>query len=118
MNKSEIGKFGEDFAARYLSGKGYMIKDRNFRGKHGEIDIIAYDMDGCLVFVEVKTRKNDDYGYPSEFVDRKQQKRLRYMAQLYSGDDMYMRFDIIEVYYGNSPDGMYVKAVNHIENAF
>lgn len=53
--KSEIGKFGEDFACEYLVEKGYKIIERNFRQKWGEIDIIAKAPDKTLVFVEVKT---------------------------------------------------------------
>lgn len=53
--KSELGQFGEDFAAEYLQKQGYKIIDRNFRQPWGEIDIIAKDPDNTLVFVEVKT---------------------------------------------------------------
>lgn len=54
-SKSETGKLGEDLATQYLKNKGYGIIDRNYRQPWGELDIIAYDKDGTLVFVEVKT---------------------------------------------------------------
>ena len=69
MNSSEIGKIGEDAACRYLKNKGYSIKGRNIHVSHYEIDILADD-NGCDVVVEVKTRKNSDHGYPSDFVDK------------------------------------------------
>ena len=58
MNKSEIGKLGEDFVCRYLSERGYNIISRNYRIKGGEIDIIAENGD-YIAFVEVKSRKPD-----------------------------------------------------------
>ena len=117
-DKRKIGEMGEEAAARYLVRKGYVIRDRNFRLRMGELDIVAVDKDGCTVFIEVKTRKNADYGYPSQFVDRKKQQRLKRTAEIYCGKDMYMRFDIIEVYYELRDNIMYIKEINHIENAF
>lgn len=53
--KSEIGHLGENIACEYLVNKGYTICERNYRKPWGELDIIAKDPDGTLVFVEVKT---------------------------------------------------------------
>ncbi len=55
MDKSWVGKIGEDTVAKYLESKRYKIVGRNFRTKFGELDIIAKDTIGTLVFVEVKT---------------------------------------------------------------
>ena len=118
IDKRRIGEMGEEAAARYLVRNGYVIRDRNFRLRLGELDIVALDKDGCTVFIEVKTRKNTDFGYPSQFVDRKKQQRLKQTAEIYCGRDIYMRFDIIEVYYELRDNVMYIKEINHIENAF
>lgn len=118
MDKRKIGAAGEEAAARYLVRKGYAIRERNFRLTVGELDIVAIDKDGCTVFVEVKTRKNADYGYPSQFVDRKKQQKLKLTAEMYCDRDIYMRFDVIEVYYELRDNVMYIKEINHIENAF
>ncbi|MBR5270553.1 MAG: YraN family protein [Clostridia bacterium] len=114
-----IGDFGEECATKYLKSKGYAILKRNFHSHFGEIDIIARDSDNCLIFVEVKTRKNTLYGNPSEFVDRKKQEKLRKTALFYTHrDDVDMRFDIIEVIYSVIDNKAKVTHINHIENAF
>ncbi|GAH24418.1 unnamed protein product, partial [marine sediment metagenome] len=48
-----------------MKEEGYFILDRNYRNRYGEIDIIA-KKDKCLIFIEVKTRTNLDYGDPLE----------------------------------------------------
>lgn len=114
MNTKEIGDFGESAAAKYLLSKGYKILKRNFRLKMGEVDIIA-ENDGCTVFVEVKTRKNNNFGEPSEYVDFRKQSRIKKAAACYTdvmNNDV--RFDVIEVFY----DRFGIKKINHIENAF
>ncbi|MDZ7861152.1 MAG: YraN family protein [Candidatus Krumholzibacteriota bacterium] len=55
------GVLGEKIAADYLKLRGYEILERNYRARHLEIDLIARD-NNCLVFIEVKTRKNFTYG--------------------------------------------------------
>ena len=118
MNNKEIGAFGEDAACEYLEDNDYEILERNFSLKTGEIDIIA-EKDGCTVFIEVKTRKNNLYGEPSEAVDWKKQRHIRNTALLYiKSVDADMRFDIIEVFYKNSTNGLEVAEINHIRNAF
>ncbi len=118
MEKREIGMAGENAACAYLSRKGYLIENRNFRLNFGEIDIIAMDKDGCRVFVEVKTRKNRKFGNASEFVDYRKQEKIRNTAFVYCGGETYMRFDVIEVYYHLEGDRMRIDEINHIEDAF
>ncbi|MGN0181700.1 MAG: YraN family protein [Candidatus Ornithomonoglobus sp.] len=119
MDRQRIGELGEEAASRFLVKKGYQIRERNFRLQCGELDIVAVDRDNCLVFVEVKTRKNDEYGYPSEYVNAKKQEKLKKTALLYCGGEVCnMRFDIIEVYYKTADNKMYVRKINHIEDAF
>jgi len=62
-----LGERGEKFAARYLRRQGYKILVRRFKGRGGEIDLVCRHKD-WLVFVEVKTRKSEQYGSPSESV--------------------------------------------------
>ena len=94
------GKSGEDLAVHYLKKQGYTIVVRNYRQRIGEIDIIARDGE-CLVFVEVKTRRNSRYGSPFEAVDNRKQIQiskvaLEYMTR-YKYDDVEARFDVVAI---------------------
>ncbi len=74
MSNKEIGHWGEEIAAAYLKRKGYSIVDRNFYTSEGEIDIIALQEENeerTLIFVEVKTRTSEKYGYPEEAITMK-----------------------------------------------
>jgi putative endonuclease len=114
----DIGAIGEQTAALYLARKGLRIKERNFRCRLGEIDIIALD-GSCLVFVEVKTRRSCAYGRPSEFVNAKKQEKLIKAAGIYThGENVEMRFDVVEVIYELHCGEVLICEIEHIENAF
>ena len=73
----DIGDKGEERAVTYLISNQFQIIEKNYRYKRAEVDIIA-QKDNCLHFIEVKTRKNDAFGFPEEFVsDRKVELFLR-----------------------------------------
>jgi putative endonuclease len=95
-----LGERGEKFAARYLRRHGYKILVRRFKSRAGEIDIVCRQKD-WLVFVEVKTRKSDQYGAPSEAVTREKQKHMSKVAleylRLLDNPQIHWRFDIVEV---------------------
>ena len=100
--KQELGRIGEDHAARYLASRGYRIRERNFRPRgQAEIDIIA-EHHGALAFVEVKARSSDEFGQPSEGLTVWQQRRLARSAGAYiaqrEGRERLMRFDVVEVF--------------------
>lgn len=76
QHNQPLGKWGEDCAARYLEQKGYSILARNIRTSFGEIDLLARQEEGDLVFVEVKTRATTKYGPPEISVDRRKQEHL------------------------------------------
>lgn len=106
------GDFGEDKATKYLKKQKYRIIKRNFKNKLGEIDIIARQKD-VMVFVEVKTRTDESFGYAAEAVDLKKQQKIKNVALLYAQKENIanMRFDVIEVYLKED-------RINHIINAF
>ena len=110
--KKLLGRVGEKKAADFLKKKGYKILDLNYKTPFGEIDVIAND-NGVIVFVEVKTRSNEDYGRPCEAVDRRKQEKYYKVASYYlqrqSKIDSECRFDVVEI-----EDGQ----INHILNAF
>jgi len=114
MNNKEKGYLGEEIALKYLLKKGAQILYRNYRIKIGEIDIIA-KIENELVFIEVKSRSNLKFGYPSEAVNYKKKHKICNVAQYYIlENNLYntpIRFDVIEVYFND-------KKINHIINAF
>ena len=114
--KKELGKLGEDIATNYLKQKGYIVLDRNFESRQGEIDIIAIDGKE-IVFVEVKTRTNTKFGFPSEAVNKIKQKHMLQTIKYYlfnrNLNDEFVRIDVIEVYIAGT-----VYKVNHIKKAF
>ena len=110
----EIGKKGEDMAVDYLKLRNYEILARNFRSGRIEIDIIARNGD-ILVFIEVKTRSGNEFGYPEESVDEAKQDAIETCAEEYlfqHGWEGDIRFDIIGISL-NSPSPIY-----HIIDAF
>ena len=110
-----LGKKGEDIAARFLSGKGYRIIERNWRTGRDEIDIIAYDKE-TLVIVEVKTRSTDYFGEPEEAVTMQKQKFLVRAAEVFVNQkeiDSEIRFDIISIIIEQGKE-----TIKHIEDAF
>ena len=120
MNEQkERGSWGEDRAARYLRLHGYRIVERNFRCRQGEIDIIARKGE-IVAFVEVKQRKNADFGEAREFVTYAKQRRIIAAAELWllkTRCGLQPRFDVIEVY---APEGTKTlfPEIHQIENAF
>jgi len=95
----KVGNYGERKAAEYLISLGYDVLERNYRFGRAEIDIIA-KFKQTMVFVEVKTRKNTNYGYPEDFVDEKKIERIQNAAEKYCLDNHWqsdIRFDIIAI---------------------
>lgn len=117
--RQQLGRAGEEVAARYLQQNGYTVLERNRRSEGGEIDIIARAAGGAVVFVEVRTRRGR--GGPEfalESVGAAKQERLRSGAAAYlaahAGDDQPARIDVIAV----APDGRGGLAVaRHVRNA-
>ena len=85
MHSRDIGALGEKIAAEYLTSLGYMIRERNFRSREGEIDIIA-EKDDFLVLIEVRTRTSNSYGTPEESVTTQKKERLIALAEAYIED--------------------------------
>lgn len=99
-----IGKWGEDLAAAYLEGKGYLILDRNVYTSYGEIDIITlqdYEDEKYLVFIEVKTRTTLEFGNPEDAITRQKQEHLLAAIETYLQDnpdlDHPWRVDVIAI---------------------
>lgn len=112
------GNQGEQLAAEHLQRNGYTLLERNFRSRGGEVDIVAKDRDGTLVFVEVKTRRSLAYGLPQLAVTPRKQSQIAKGALSWLSrkrlHDCSARFDVIAVLLH---DGM-VHELEHIVNAF
>ncbi|MEI7639139.1 MAG: YraN family protein [Syntrophus sp. (in: bacteria)] len=102
MTKERIstGKMGEEIAAEHLVGVGYEILERNFRCPLGEMDIVARDHE-TMVFVEVRSRRTDNYGSPLESVGFTKQKKISRVAEYYLNrhglQQVKARFDVVAV---------------------
>lgn len=80
-DRRELGRRGEEEAARYLQLQGLTVIERNWRCREGEIDIVALDDVGdCLIVVEVKTRTSEFFGRAVEAVTPVKARRLRVLA--------------------------------------
>lgn len=82
MDKTSIGRKGEDLARVFLKKKGYNIVAHNFRSRFGEIDLILRKKQ-AFRFVEVKYRRSEEYGLPQESVQKRKQSRIRKTALLW-----------------------------------
>ena len=112
-----LGRRGEDLAHRFLRRQGYTIVARNYRLAAGdaEADIIAWDGD-TLAFVEVKSRRTDEFGAPDRAVDQEKQHHIESAAREFArraGIPWHrVRFDIVNVLLTRPP------SVVHLKDAF
>lgn len=112
----ETGIKGEQIAVNFLLKKGYSIVVCNWRYGKKEVDIIA-QKDDMLVFVEVKTRRNFDFGFPEEAVNAKKQAFLKAAATAYIDshpEHINIRFDIISILLNAKA----IQEIVHFEDAF
>ena len=100
LRKIRTGKQGEELAVAHLQQLGYRILERNYRCPLGEIDIVAREKD-TLVFVEVKSRKTEQFGDPELAVGRTKQRKLTLIALYYlarqKDSQLAARFDVVAV---------------------
>lgn len=115
------GVWGEQLAADFLTKRGYQILGRNVRfGSRCELDLVARSpAPDTLVFVEVKTRRNEEFGRPLSAVNRGKRRALGRAAMRYlhrvKTKPAHIRFDVVEVV---GVPGCENPVVRHIENAF
>jgi putative endonuclease len=100
LSKKQLGDLGEDISEIFLVKIGYSILKRNYRCRLGEIDLIAKDKNK-LIFFEVKTRTNLNFGYPEESVNNMKVLKLKKLAIFFAvSENMYeleMQFDVISI---------------------
>jgi len=96
---NELGKRGELIARTFLQKKGYKLLETNWTIGKAEVDIIVQKR-GVIIFVEVKTRQNQVFGYPEDSVTQKKQDLMMEAAVFYTRDIEHegeIRFDIIAI---------------------
>ena len=95
-----LGARGEEAAAHFLEQRGYTILERNWTCFAGEADIIAV-RGGILAFIEVKTRRGNQKGFPAEAVSASKRERYERVALAYLQDhvpgETTVRFDIVSI---------------------
>ncbi|UCD00340.1 MAG: YraN family protein [Phycisphaerales bacterium] len=117
-DKGRLGRWGEKRCERFLKRKGLKTLTRNFLCKTGEIDLIMVDSDGTLVFVEVKTRANEDFGASESAVTSAKKTRMfraaRYFLATHEIEQRPCRFDVVTIVLSEKGPA----EIRHYENAF
>ncbi|MDH6428115.1 YraN family protein [Paenibacillus sp. FSL R5-0887] len=118
-NRKEKGTAAENGAVQYLSSSGYMILERNWRCRTGELDIIA-EREDCIVVVEVRSRSGELLqGTPEESVNARKINQVRSTTQVYlhmkGYEERRVSFDVISVLLN---DDLSLASLSHIREAF
>jgi putative endonuclease len=117
-DKRLLGRWGQKQCEKFLKSKGCRVLTRNFSCKTGEIDLIVTDSVGAVVFVEVKTRANEDFADAEATVTKAKQIRMARAANLfikkYKLENLPLRFDVVIIIIGEKSKTQ----VRHYENAF
>lgn len=99
-DRVQLGRWGETVAATFLESNGYRILSRNWRTRHGEIDLVT-QVGETIAFIEVKTRRGSGFGLPEEALTTNKASRLMSLAQEYVAqndlDDVDWRIDLVAV---------------------
>ncbi|RLP81399.1 YraN family protein [Mycetocola lacteus] len=102
-NNQRVGREGETIAAHFLRELGFTITRQNWRCQYGEVDIIARDRAGTLIFVEVKTRRSHGAGDPLEAITPLKLSRMNAVAQEWRRQHLFtgrIRLDAIGITLG------------------
>jgi putative endonuclease len=117
-DKARLGRWSERRCERFLRNKGLRTLTRNYSCKLGELDLVMVDPDGAVVFVEVRSRTDEDFSSPEATITAGKRQRLRhavhYFLAAYRIEDRPLRFDVITLVLGRSGPPQ----IRHYENAF
>jgi putative endonuclease len=114
--RQSLGRIGEDLACAELEKRGYVVLERRYRRRGGELDIVARD-GHTVVFVEVKARDGRDFGEAAEAITARKRRRLTYLALDYLTQhhltECACRFDVVSIHMENE-----LPVVELFRNAF
>lgn len=100
LMRKQLGVWGESTAEQYLKDNGIQIIHKNFRTRYGEIDLIAKENETFL-FVEVKTRQSERFGFPEDAVTDAKLDRMEIVIseffEQFDLGDIDWRIDIISI---------------------
>ena len=101
MDRVSEARAFEEKASAFLEEQGVRILERNFRCRQGEIDLVGIH-EGCLVFVEVKYRRNERSGMPEEAVGAGKQMKICRVSDYFrirnkNYQDMQVRYDVVAI---------------------
>lgn len=116
FNRS-TGTKGESLASEFLADHGYLILERNFRTKFGELDLICRRHD-LYVFVEVKAKVGYDFGIPEDMITPTKLSKVRRMAEVYLQiNNLYApcRIDVVAIVFDTN---LNVISLKHYENVY
>lgn len=116
--RKKLGNAGEDIALQYLIALGYKLKERNYRIRTGEIDLIMTDKN-ALVFIEVRTKTSSFFGSPLETVNNTKRRKIVnvarfYLHRLHGNSEIECRFDVVGIVIPPNRKA----EITHIEDAF
>ena len=117
-DKARLGRWSERRCERFLRNKGLRTLTRNYSCKLGELDLVMVDPEGAIVFVEVRSRADEDFGPPEDTITAGKRQRLkravRYFLAANRIEDRPLRFDIVTLVLGRRGPPQ----IHHYENAF
>lgn len=115
MDHLETGQLGEKLARKLLEKKGYKIVEQNYKTRYAEIDLIGIKK-GVLVFVEVRTKRDEEFGAPEETINYFKRQKVLWNAQSYMAYKNWngpCRIDAICIVLGDSDKP---RRIDHYEN--
>ncbi len=117
-DRAKLGRWGEKRCERFLKARSFKTLTRNFFCKTGELDLVMVDADGVIVFVEVKTRADEEFSPVEAAITLRKKRRMtraaRYFLAVHEMQDRPCRFDVVTIVLGRSGRPV----IRHYETAF
>jgi len=117
LQRKELGRWGEDTAEKYLEDNGISIIQKNYRTRYGEIDLIGKE-DKDFVFIEVKTRQSQRFGFPEEAVTNNKLDRIETVVwdyfEEFNINDVDWRIDIVSIIRDAKTDQFQLKWIKNV----